>query len=50
LAVGDAPSSYGLGIFLSLRFKVELKWFLIALSVQPGRSLLIFAHLLPNSV
>ena len=35
-------------ISLSLRLIVELKWFLIELSVLPGRYLAISAHLLPN--
>lgn len=39
--------SFFLCILASLRFSVELKWFLIALSVRPGNNLEISAHLLP---
>ena len=45
----ERPSSCSC-CFFSFHFMVELKWFLMWLSVLPGRNLAISAHLLPKSL
>lgn len=48
LLCGEAEGEEEGSVLASLRRMVEFQWFLIALSVRPGRSLAISAHLLPS--
>lgn len=48
LLSGEAEGEEEGSVLASLRRIVEFQWFLIALSVRPGRSLAISAHLLPS--
>lgn len=47
LGIIEAVSDGDLVRFTHLRLNVEFQWFFIALSVLPGRSFAIEAHLLP---